>query len=149
MRDIHSRILCAGSALTLAAAAASADVVFDWNNQVIDTIRAVGGPPCPISRALAMTHTAIYDAVNSINPTHQPYLAIIPASAGASPSFSRAMPTRALVATRRAMDGAQDLALEAALDAEARVQGELGRAHDYLEGVAAFAERRAPRFTDR
>jgi 2-(1,2-epoxy-1,2-dihydrophenyl)acetyl-CoA isomerase len=47
------------------------------------------------------------------------------------------------------MDGAQDLGLEAALDEEARVQGELGRAHDYLEGVAAFAERRTPGFGDR
>lgn len=60
-----------------------------------------------------------------------------------------AMPSRALVATRAAMDAAMQLDLPAALDAEARLQGELGRAHDYQEGVAAFMAKRAPVFTDR
>lgn len=60
-----------------------------------------------------------------------------------------AMPTRALVQTRLAMDAAQSLSLDEALEAEARLQGELGAAHDYLEGVAAFLAKRAPQFTDR
>jgi 2-(1,2-epoxy-1,2-dihydrophenyl)acetyl-CoA isomerase len=59
------------------------------------------------------------------------------------------MPTKALVATRLAMDRAQDLDLDAALDEEARLQRELGYAHVYLEGVAAFGAKRAPVFTDR
>jgi 2-(1,2-epoxy-1,2-dihydrophenyl)acetyl-CoA isomerase len=60
-----------------------------------------------------------------------------------------AMPSRALVATRAAMDAAMQADLPAALDAEAQLQGELGRAHDYQEGVAAFMAKRAPVFTDR
>ncbi|WP_017760999.1 enoyl-CoA hydratase-related protein, partial [Pseudacidovorax intermedius] len=60
-----------------------------------------------------------------------------------------AMPVKALVATRTAFDAAQALDLEAALAQEARMQGDLGRAHDYQEGVAAFGARRAPQFTDR
>ncbi len=60
-----------------------------------------------------------------------------------------AMPSRALVATRRAIDGAQHLTLDEALAEEARLQRGLGTAHDYQEGVAAFAAKRAPRFTDR
>jgi 2-(1,2-epoxy-1,2-dihydrophenyl)acetyl-CoA isomerase len=60
-----------------------------------------------------------------------------------------ALPVKALVATRRAIDNAQHLTLEQALDEEALAQAELGRAHDYLEGVAAFAARRKPGFTDR
>jgi 2-(1,2-epoxy-1,2-dihydrophenyl)acetyl-CoA isomerase len=60
-----------------------------------------------------------------------------------------AMPVKALAATRHAIDDSQHLTLEQALDREAGLQTELGRAHDYLEGVAAFAAKRAPDFTDR
>lgn len=60
-----------------------------------------------------------------------------------------AMPSRALAATRAALDAATQMDLPAALDEEARLQGELGRAHDHLEGVGAFMAKRAPRFTDR
>lgn len=59
------------------------------------------------------------------------------------------LPTKALVATRQAFDAAQHLSLDAALSEEARLQRELGFAHDYCEGVAAFTAKRAPRFTDR
>ena len=47
------------------------------------------------------------------------------------------------------LDGAAMLDYEGALALEARMQRELGRAHDYAEGVAAFLEKRAPVFTDR
>lgn len=54
------------------------DAVIRWNNVLLDVIRDVGGSPCPIARGGAMMHGAIYDAVNSIMPTHQPYLVQIP-----------------------------------------------------------------------
>ena len=60
-----------------------------------------------------------------------------------------AMPTRALVAARAAIDAAQHLDFAAALGHEAALQTELGAAHDYLEGVAAFMAKRAPQFSDR
>lgn len=60
-----------------------------------------------------------------------------------------AMPTQALVATRRALDRAELLSMDAALDAETQLQRELGFAHDYNEGVAAFIAKRTPAFTDR
>jgi 2-(1,2-epoxy-1,2-dihydrophenyl)acetyl-CoA isomerase len=60
-----------------------------------------------------------------------------------------AMPTRALVATREAIDAAAQMDYAAALAAEARTQRELGLAHDYGEGVQAFFDKRSPRFTDR
>jgi 2-(1,2-epoxy-1,2-dihydrophenyl)acetyl-CoA isomerase len=60
-----------------------------------------------------------------------------------------AMPLKALAATRATIDAAQHLTLAQALDHEAAVQSELGRSHDYLEGVAAFSAKRAPQFTDR
>jgi 2-(1,2-epoxy-1,2-dihydrophenyl)acetyl-CoA isomerase len=60
-----------------------------------------------------------------------------------------AMPTRALAATRAAIEAAQRLDFAAALSHEAKLQTELGGAHDYLEGVAAFMAKRQPAFSDR
>ena len=59
------------------------------------------------------------------------------------------MPTRALAETRRAMDEALRLDFESALKVEAALQSRLGFADDYLEGVAAFMDKRKPEFRDR
>lgn len=59
------------------------------------------------------------------------------------------MPTRALVETRQALDDAMRLDYEPALKREAALQSRLGFAHDYLEGVAAFMDKRQPEFKDR
>ena len=60
-----------------------------------------------------------------------------------------AMPSKALAATRHALDASQSLSLADALALEARVQGELGRAHDFAEGVLAFQQKRPAVFRDR
>jgi 2-(1,2-epoxy-1,2-dihydrophenyl)acetyl-CoA isomerase len=67
---------------------------------------------------------------------------------------SRAMAARlaagapaALAETKRLLTAGLRGDLEAALAAEAEAQDRLGRAHDHAEGMAAFIEKRPPRFS--
>ena len=57
-----------------------------------------------------------------------------------------AMPTRALVATRHLLRDAGTRSLDAHLNTERDTQSALGKTHDYMEGVNAFLQKRAPHF---
>ncbi len=60
-----------------------------------------------------------------------------------------AAPTRGLARTKQAMYAGWGRSLGEQLDVERDFQAELGRSADYAEGVAAFAEKRTPRFSGR
>ena len=57
--------------LAYCASLARADLITDWNETALDAIRLDKTPPPKAARALAILHTAIYDAVNGITPDIQ------------------------------------------------------------------------------
>jgi 2-(1,2-epoxy-1,2-dihydrophenyl)acetyl-CoA isomerase len=54
---------------------------------------------------------------------------------------------RAMALTKRALETAWDRDLDAALEYEAQIQDLAGRTRDHQEGMAAFLEKRPPRFS--
>jgi hypothetical protein len=63
-----------------------ANPVIQWNRTLLTLLRTPGVNPASIhpTRSLALMHTAIYDAVNSIDQSHQAYKILVPVSGVAS-----------------------------------------------------------------
>ena len=79
------RFLILTVALLFAApAAARADAVLDWNVIAQTTILSTGPTAHGSTLEFAMVHGAVYDAVNSIDRRHRPYLRIPPSRPWAS-----------------------------------------------------------------
>jgi hypothetical protein len=60
------------------------NVILDWNAVIMAAIRADNTGPTLSTRNLAILHLAMYDAINSVERTHQPYAVLLDASPGAS-----------------------------------------------------------------
>lgn len=73
-----------------AAAHAPADVVTDWNRVLLDAIRVDRSSPPKATRAMAMTHVAVYDAVVNLEGGFEPYHVTSGGPAGASPEAAAA-----------------------------------------------------------
>jgi 2-(1,2-epoxy-1,2-dihydrophenyl)acetyl-CoA isomerase len=69
--------------------------------------------------------------------------------AGAIAGELAALPTRAIGMTKRLLDHAATSTLEEQLELEAQLQAAAAESEDFAEGVAAFLEKRDPRFTGR
>src|SRR5207253_10004635 len=60
--------------------------VIDWNQVLLSIVNTPGAQPANVqpTRNFAILHAAIYDAVNSIDRTHEPYLISVRAPRAAS-----------------------------------------------------------------
>jgi hypothetical protein len=96
----------------------NSDVVLDWNATALNAIQATATRNPELSRTLAIVHAAIYDAVNVIDQSHNPYYVNIDPSevAGASPEAAAAAAAhRALVNLIRPQAATFDLQLNRSL----------------------------------
>ncbi len=71
---LRARILVVALLMSLTSIACRADEIIDWNNVTLDAIRANSTPPPRATRILAMVHCAMFDAVNGIDRSYEPYL---------------------------------------------------------------------------
>jgi membrane-associated phospholipid phosphatase len=70
----------AGSPVQKQAQTQSINQVLQWNRNLLTIVRTPGAQPATIhgTHSFAIMHAAIYDAVNSIDKTHRPYLVDLP-----------------------------------------------------------------------
>jgi len=77
-------LLALAAGALLAPSASHADQVTFWNEAALDAIRATSTNPPRATRALAVAHVAIFDAVNGVHRRYEPYLLTKRAPQGAS-----------------------------------------------------------------
>lgn len=128
-------VIGAAIAMTSGASAARADVVTDWNDVYLDTVRAVGGAPCPLARSGAMVHVAMYDALQAIDRRYTP-LVVTDVHAGRNTNRKAAMAAaahRVLVHLYPARTAIYDSALA---DSLAQIPDGVGENNGVAIGVA-------------
>jgi len=107
---------------------ASADAVCDWNTQAgVIIVSARMGPP-PANRAMAVVHTAVYEAVNTITKRYPAGALKLEAAPGASvdaaiAAANRATLARLLPSQQAAIDSAYHAALAKIADGPAKASG--------------------------
>jgi hypothetical protein len=92
---IHAVI---STAALLAPAIACADVITQWNEKAIAIAAAGGQNPLVVSRTVAIVHTAMFDAVNSIENRYAPYAVSVSARPGSSAEAAAATAAYAALA---------------------------------------------------
>jgi hypothetical protein len=85
------------AALVSVSSTAAGDVVTDWNSAALDAIRAARTSPPVASRALAILHASMYDAINGISRRYEPYFVRSIVQASASPEAAASAAAHAVL----------------------------------------------------
>lgn len=94
--------------LTTPMAAATANVVTDWDEKAVSVLQTGTVPPPPTAfRTMAILHVAMFDAVNSIEPRYKPYKTRLLATPNTSKEAAAAT-AAAAVLVRLVPDAAAD-----------------------------------------
>lgn len=129
-------------ALLGSAGAGSADVVTDWNVILLDSIRATSQNPPRASRMMAMTHTAMYDAIIGIEGGYARYAVRDDPQPHASPiAAGAAAAHRVLVSLFPARQAIYDAALAQSITGIPVSQRNKGLAYGALCGNTMLALR--------
>jgi hypothetical protein len=85
------------TARTMSRPAAFANVITDWDEKGVAVVASM--PAHTAQRVMAMVHTAMFDAVNSIERRYRPYLIQMPADPTTSREAAAAAAAAAVLAT--------------------------------------------------
>jgi len=122
------------SAALLPSSSSRADMVTDWNETAEAIIRASTPSPPIQTRALAIVNAAIYDAVNGIARTYQPYFVTDAAPPGARQEAAAAQ--AAFTALFGLFPGQAGLLEEKLAESLASIPGHRGRSQSIARGRA-------------
>ena len=110
-------------------AAASSDVVLEWNEIAVNTmLTPPAASPFGQARFAAIVQLAVFEAVNAITHDYQPYLGTITAPAGASPEAAAVAAAYRVLRTyfggsATTLDAARATSLGAISDGQAKTDG--------------------------
>jgi len=107
---------------------ARADVVTDWNNILLDAVRAEKSVPPRASRAMACVNVSMFEAVNGISGLYEPYHLTDPAPPGTSPEAAAAAAayqslSHLFPAQRKVFDAALKASLSAIPEGPSKMAG--------------------------
>ena len=124
MRSLRHVALCL--LFVLAPLIARADVVLDWNVKMFETLS--GQSPFATARYAAITQLAVFEAVNAITKSYEPYLGTIEAPEGASAEAAAAAAAHTVLKNyfpmqATALDDALAASLSAIPDGDAKQDG--------------------------
>jgi hypothetical protein len=116
------------AALPAALPAARADVVTDWHDTAMASFAQTSMPLLPATRALALTHAAMFDAINAVERRYMPYESRAEAAPGTSADAAASAAAHKVLATllparAKELEQAHRKALASTPDGAARERG--------------------------